>query len=45
MRLLCDGYKIVKSCKKITDFVRYGIKGKRSHNVSFLGTDFSHNVK
>ena len=25
MRLLCDGYKIDKSCKKITDFGRNGI--------------------
>ena len=45
MWLLCDDYKIDKYCKKIADFRRNVIIGKRSHNGSFLGTDLSHNVK
>ena len=45
MRLLCDDSKSVKSFRKIADFGLNVIKETESHNVRFLGTDFSHNVK
>ena len=45
MRLLCDDSKSVKSCRKIADFERNVIIETKSHNVRFLDTDLSHNVK